>query len=454
MYYSETKDQFENGFHQESDIFKRKPLFELIMNFINNSPEKGLVLALDDKWGNGKTSFLRMMTSEINNNDDYNVNVIYYDAFENDYHTDPFVSLTSEIYQSLNEKKTKLENIQNSLVETGKKVGASLLKGGVNYAINSFTGGLLNGSILEPAKEAISNAVNDPIEKYIEDKITSGKKEKTDIINFKKTLESIYNENNIKTVLIIDELDRARPDYSLDLLEKIKHLFSVEGFAFILSVNREQFEKSIVQRYGNIDSRTYLNKFVNYWFNLPKINSLSGEVGSGYLTSTTTTHILNLDKNIKFLSRNGEIINTLSFLIDINELSLREAERCYALLCAIDNKEALNNFSSSTYHSLIAFIAFLKVVNPDLLLDITHKRKSKEDILKTLNSKNIDAEKFSFNLFPIIHLLNYHYASDKELEEARVNKIYSDIELFRFGTKRRDIFSDMNQVIENFHIGR
>ncbi|WP_224358723.1 hypothetical protein, partial [Klebsiella oxytoca] len=74
--------------------------------------------------------------------------------------------------------------------------------------------------------------------------------------------------------------------------------------------------------------------------------------------------------------------------------------------------------------------------------------------LKTLNSKNIDAEKFSFNLFPIIHLLNYHYASDKELEEARVNKIYSDIELFRFGTKRRDIFADMNQVIENFHIGR
>lgn len=454
MHYTETKEQFENGFHPESDIFKRKPLFDLIMNFINNSPERGLVLALDDKWGNGKTSFLKMMTSEIKNCDDYNVNVIYYDAFENDYHTDPFVSLTAEIYQSLNEKKSKLENIQNSLVETGKKVGASLLKGGVNYAINSFTGGLLNGSILEPAKEAISNAVNDPIEKYIEDKIISGKKEKTDIINFKKTLESIYNENNMKTVFIIDELDRARPDYSLDLLEKIKHLFSVEGFVFVLSVNREQFEKSIVQRYGNIDSRTYLNKFVNYWFNLPKINSLSGDVGSGYLSSTTMTHILNLDKNIKFLSRNGEIINTLSFLIDINEYSLREAERCYTLLCAIDNKEALNNFSSSTYHSLIAFIAFLKVVNPDLLLDITHKRKSKEDILKTLNPKNVDAEKFSFNLYPIIHLLNYHYASDKELEEARVNKIYSDIELFRFGTKKRDVFADMNQIIENFHIGR
>lgn len=129
MFFSGSKDKFENGFSQESDIFKRKPLFDLIMNFVNNSPESGLVLALDDRWGNGKTSFLKMMASEINNDKQYNINVIYYDAFENDYHTDPFISLTSEIYQNLNNQKSNFEKVQSSLVEAGKKVGAGFLKG-------------------------------------------------------------------------------------------------------------------------------------------------------------------------------------------------------------------------------------------------------------------------------------------------------------------------------------
>lgn len=454
MFFSGSKDRFENGFSQESDIFKRKPLFDLIKNFVNNSPESGLVLALDDRWGNGKTSFLKMMASEINNDKQYNINVIYYDAFENDYHTDPFISLTSEIYQNLNNQKSNFEKVQSSLVEAGKKVGAGFLKGGINYAINTATGGLLNGSVIESAKDTISKAINDPIEKYIEDKIKSGEKEKADIYNFKEVLKSIYNEHNTKTLFIIDELDRARPDFSLDLLEKIKHLFSVEGFIFMLSVNREQFERSIEQRYGKIDSRTYLNKFVNYWFNLPKVNALSEHVSSGYKSSTTTLHLLNLDKDIKFLSRNGELINTLSFLIDINEYSLREAERCYALLCAIDNKEAIYNFTSNTYQTLLAFVAYLKVVNPELLADISHKRKSKSDVLKFLNPKSIEDKKFSFNLYPVIHILNYHYASDEELEKARTDKIYSDIEHFLFGNKRIDVFSKMNNIIENLHIGQ
>ncbi|WP_230847452.1 P-loop NTPase fold protein, partial [Pluralibacter gergoviae] len=265
---------------------------------------------------------------------------------------------------------------------------------------------------------------------------------------------SIYETYNTKTLFIIDELDRARPDFSLDLLEKIKHLFSVEGFVFMLSVNREQFERSIEQRYGSIDSRTYLNKFVNYWFNLPKINSLADEVKSGYKPSTTHLHLMNLDKDMRFFSRNGDLINTLSFLIDINEYSLREAERCYALMCAIDNKEAIYNFVSNTYQSLLAFVAYLKVVNPELLSDISHKRKPKNEVLKLLNPKNIQNDQFFFSLYSIIHILDYHYASNEELERARNENTYSDIEHFLFGGKRIDIFKRMNNIIDNLHIGQ
>ncbi|WP_409049648.1 P-loop NTPase fold protein [Serratia sp. BIGb0234] len=71
-------------------------------------------------------------------------------------------------------------------------------------------------------------------------------------------------------MFIIDELDRARPDFSLEILEKIKHVFSTNNFVFILSMNREQFQKVIVKRYGDIDARLYLSKFIHHWFTLPK----------------------------------------------------------------------------------------------------------------------------------------------------------------------------------------
>ncbi|HHE3199118.1 TPA: P-loop NTPase fold protein, partial [Salmonella enterica subsp. enterica serovar Strathcona] len=89
---------FSDGFSENDDIFERKKLHDIIMRVATNAPDKSLVLALDDKWGNGKTSFVKMMESEINKNHSDDFEVIYFDAFKSDYQSDPFVALTSNIY--------------------------------------------------------------------------------------------------------------------------------------------------------------------------------------------------------------------------------------------------------------------------------------------------------------------------------------------------------------------
>ncbi|UJD79833.1 hypothetical protein FS595_09030 [Serratia rubidaea] len=440
------------GFSQNNDIFSRKPLFDLIMRFVKKSPDNGLVLAIDDKWGNGKTTFLKMMHSEINNDENSDINVIYYDAFENDYHTDPFVSLASEIYQSLDEGKTKFEKVKKSFVETGKKVGANLLKGGVNYAVTTLTGGLVSGNALDSAKDKITSSISEPLEKYVEEKLITGKSEKGDLKNFKEVMEKIYNDGGKKTLFIIDELDRARPDFSLDLLEKIKHIFSVEGFVFLLAVNREQFEKSIERRYGSIDSKTYLNKFVHYWFTLPKINTLSPKCSNRYTRSTMSIQLSQLDRGTNIISRNGGIELTLAYLLDINGCSLREAERCYSLIASIDNCTAINNFSSYTYHALMALVSFLKVTNNKLLNDIRYKVISKEIAIDKLGITE-DRVMTQMDAGQIVHILDYHYASEEELNKAREGKLFSDIEHFHYGSARRELFDEMSDIIDFLHIG-
>jgi hypothetical protein len=66
-----------------------------------------------------------------------------------------------------------------------------------------------------------------------------------------------------KLVIVVDELDRCRPDYALHLLEVIKHFFNVENVHFVLGVNLTELENSVRARYGaGVNAGLYLQKFV------------------------------------------------------------------------------------------------------------------------------------------------------------------------------------------------
>ncbi|HDM8406746.1 TPA: hypothetical protein RZF54_004437, partial [Yersinia enterocolitica] len=47
---------YSDGFTTENDIFKRKKLATQLENIILNAEDDSLVFAIDDDWGNGKTT--------------------------------------------------------------------------------------------------------------------------------------------------------------------------------------------------------------------------------------------------------------------------------------------------------------------------------------------------------------------------------------------------------------
>ena len=70
--------------------------------------------------------------------------------------------------------------------------------------------------------------------------------------------------------MIIDELDRCRPDYALQLIETVRHLFAVEGVVVLLAINREELCHSIQSLFGNdFGADRYLRRFVDVTFTLP-----------------------------------------------------------------------------------------------------------------------------------------------------------------------------------------
>lgn len=65
-------------------------------------------------------------------------------------------------------------------------------------------------------------------------------------------------------MFFIDELDRCRPTFAIELLERIKHLFDIQNIVFVLSIDKEQLEASTAAAYGSaINAPEYLRRFID-----------------------------------------------------------------------------------------------------------------------------------------------------------------------------------------------
>jgi hypothetical protein len=77
---------------------------------------------------------------------------------------------------------------------------------------------------------------------------------------------------------LIDELDRCRPSFALETLERVKHLFDVPGVVFVLFVHGPALHSAIRRTYGQqIDPSAYLRKFISLTLSMPR--TLNGRIG-------------------------------------------------------------------------------------------------------------------------------------------------------------------------------
>ena len=100
---------------------------------------------------------------------------------------------------------------------------------------------------------------DDFAEKAMEASLSDHNKKSEDLDEFKKTigkwLETSINSNGADKpkkpmFVFIDELDRCRPTYAIELLETVKHLFDIPGLVFVIATNTDQLQHSIKAVYG------------------------------------------------------------------------------------------------------------------------------------------------------------------------------------------------------------
>ncbi|TQQ28621.1 KAP family P-loop NTPase fold protein [Vibrio cholerae] len=366
----------DEGFSTEKDLFHRKQFGDRLYNLINNSDEN-LVLALDAQWGEGKSTFIKMWSGENRHKQEPPLETIYFDAFENDYQKEPFLALASEIYELLEDKAaSKKQEFKEKAAQVFKTFSRGVIKTGIRLG----TAGLIDGTMLDQAEKDISTLVSEQVDSIISSKFESSKADKLALKNFKEFLSDVALNHTPgkRIVFVIDELDRCRPDFALDLLENIKHLFSVSGITFLLVMNRKQLEESVKCRYGDgIDSVTYLQKFINVWLSLPRSSGkYQQDDGAKYLT--TSFDLMSSGKRI----HNQTAAQVLKSLVKHLKPSFRDIERILTYFAIIENSrnEPMNDY----YQSMMALVCFMKVANPRMLDAIISKRASGQELIDFL----------------------------------------------------------------------
>jgi hypothetical protein len=345
--------QFDSEDPFKSDLLDRKEeILNLSLLALNvNSPA---VIAIDSRWGTGKTTFIRLWEQHLKKE---GKSSLYFNAWETDFSDDPLVSFLGE----MNEGLSSLIGASNKTHETWertKAAGKQIAKRGIPAAIRVLTAGVVDTDkiVEDEIVKAAGSLAGDALDNYLQ--------QKKAISEFHNALASFVDNSahGKRLIIFVDELDRCRPNYAIALLERIKHLFNIQGLVFVLALDKEQLSHSIGSVYGKgIDSNGYLRRFIDFEYQL-KRPDIDRFIESLLLSLKLDEYFNPRKQHSDFQYEQEHLKNTFIMIAIGLSLSLREVEQ---LLSSINIAIRTAKENEYIFPSLLVFLIVSKHYKAD-----------------------------------------------------------------------------------------
>ncbi|MCR1025769.1 KAP family NTPase [Cellulophaga baltica] len=388
---------------------QRREYAEVLTSIVDSYAE-GFVLAINNKWGTGKSTFVRMWEQYLKNE---KFSTLYFNAWENDFQPEVMIALLSELSELREKGSSDFDPVLKKAARFLKKAAPAVAKGVAAKALGN-----------EAVSEVIAAAVEFTAEE-LEQQIESYAQAKRGIVDFRTSLETFVQkvDDDRPVVFIIDELDRCRPDYAVKILENIKHLFSVPGIVFVLSIDKVQLGHAVRGFYGSdsIDADEYLKRFIDLEYQLPEPDR---KVFVQYLLN-----YYDFDSFLKSTDRVGgrefkndkdTLLNISQLLFSHSEFTLRQIDKCFSRIRLTLKTFLANQF---IYPEIIVFLAYLF--------------EKERDLYKKIEEGKYNIPEF-LEVFDIIFL-----KLNNGLNRRQILNVYSSL-LFKYA----------NQLNENSRSGR
>lgn len=422
------------GFSPEKDIFGRKGIGEGLTNVVSRV-EDPLVIALDSEWGNGKTTFLKMWAGSLRSE---GFPVVFFDAYEHDYADDAFTALAAEIVALAKDKKKDKEPASKKFVEKSLGAAKIILRSGVKLGVKLGTAGILEAEDLGNISKDIGQELSNLEDKYLGEIITKKEEERLTLKAFREALQNLpelLTDNATSAprplVVIIDELDRCRPPFALQVLERMKHFFSVPNVHFVLGAHLGQLRNSVQAVYGGgIDANKYLQKFIH-------LSIFLVDSALHPYQRSTAKYVEYLISELQIQTTRSDFIkNCLKHVSQHTPLSLRAIERIAA------NIATAYAFKSEKIYcpdQILVGLCIIKVVDPQLYaqLKMGEKNPAKVATALCLNQPWEESEKHSLSNLEKA----WRYFGDPSVSEDDPQVRGFGVRLFEVSLGRFDVVS-------------
>jgi KAP family P-loop domain len=296
------------------DCFQLRSFYERLDSYLiveNDYVEGSLVIALDAAFGSGKSTFLQMWQNEIYSrrlNDGTLPIPITINAWESDHCGDPFVAIVANLIDAIQNQPNFDQDKIKQFHEAAKDI--FWFSTGL---INDFIANQLGIDILKAGDLAEKNNIARKDASY--DFVNSYRIRVAALNKLKCTMRDIFGGQSIKTIVFVDELDRCRPDYAVTYLETIKHIFDMDGIAFVIAIDYNQLSNSARCLFGkDLNPDEYFRKFFHRIIKMPNASETAYRmVASKYI-----------DKYISIEGKRSTLINLNSdFQTQVVELCLK-----------------------------------------------------------------------------------------------------------------------------------
>ena len=263
-------------------------------------------VAIDGRWGTGKSTFLALWDAYLRRE---GVKVVRFNAWKS-FGADPFDTLTKEILR------------QVDIPDSQRGRSHKRLLGFLGRYAPKVAQGIRLVSILQPDLEGVPQAIAlgldsaASIARSESNETPDPKIESPD--EFASILSSAAKTwSNRPVVVMVDELDRCSPEYSVEFLQLLEHVFHAEHVVFVVAINRSELFHSIKSFYGQgFNAEGYLERFFDDVLSLPASNR------SRYIQSSLRP------------IEPGHRSSVLPFL-KASELSLREIDKSIQVLNSV-----------------------------------------------------------------------------------------------------------------------
>lgn len=374
------------------DEFQRESVADQLISLLNSEIDVS-PLVIDGDWGTGKTEFCTKLKNKLESTSDFRA--VYVDAFKADHADDPLMTIMSTILSLVDGgEKENLRDKALPVLRFGARVAGKAL---VSHILRADT-----ETLAADFAQELDKASDDFIDSAVRTILKDHEEAEANIMALQDTLAGIAKEKPI--VIFIDELDRCRPDFAVQMLELIKHTFDVAGVQFVLVTNMKQLTAAVHHAYGvGDDAKRYLEKFIKFRCVLPERYRQRGD---SYLKEREASieHLRaklsasNTLAGTKIAGTQNRVAQFAEDLSSNRKLSLREVETFVRHL-EIYHKltQGLSDRDPFGYALIRIFAVFIHCFDSKLTSDILARRAAEADILAGLGLNqvgNFETEEF------------------------------------------------------------